>query len=361
MYGTHPENFRKDDRKYRDAAVTVCGCIRNRQVETQRFKAFNDAIRTLSYCSFLPELTATRGYVKENSDMLCLFIAWFCSTNNLVYNNKNTSVEEMKQIRALQIGKVLWDNFLYAKDATPEMNPDKSAASASAASAPASATASSPAPSAAQPNSTASTLVQAAASTASTTSASTAAPSTSSTPAAAGSAGQTVAATPKTGGAAGHTLYRRNAGGILTQGKVTGISNDGYVYWVGGEFDKPGKTQPKIHVKPQSASAPLKVNYGSGQGYNDCILYFTSEAAVKAFLPALEAHKPANVKSLKVKKIEEDKNGYVEVDTEFGHAYIKASKLHEDIEEDLEQTDKPEQNISNKEVAEAYLDGFFKD
>ena len=351
MYGTHPDNFRKNDKKWRAAAVTICSCIMDRRVETRKFMAFNDAIKLISQCTFIPDLAAPNGYTKEDSYMLCLFIAWFCDTNNLVYNNKNTSVEEMKQIRSLQIGEVLWDNFLYARDATPEMNPNKQAAKASAASASASASQPNPAP------------APAAAPAASATPASAAAPNANSAPAASGSVVQTVATTPKTGGAAGHTLYRRNAGGLLTQGKVTGISKDkdGFVYWVAGEFDKPGKTKPRIHVKPQGATAPLKVSYGSGQGYNDCILFFPSEAEVKAFLPALDSHKPANVKSLGVRKVKEDPNGYVEVDTEFGHAYIKADKLHEDMEEDLRQIDKPEQKASNKEVAEAYFNGFFKD
>ena len=73
-----------------------------------------------------------------------------------------------------------------------------------------------------------------------------------------------------------------------------------------------------------------------------------------------DANKPSKVKLLQLKKIGEDKNGYVEVDTEFGHAYIKASKLHEEVEEDLEEN-KEEKKYNYKEVAEAYFEGFFKD
>ena len=50
-----------------------------------------------------------------------------------------------------------------------------------------------------------------------------AAPTTSAT---AGSTGTHVAATVKTGGPAGHTLYRSNASGILTQGKLTNIASN---------------------------------------------------------------------------------------------------------------------------------------
>ena len=107
MYGTHYENFRRDDKRYRDAAVTICGCIRNRQVETQRFLALDSAIKLLSQCSFLPDLNASKGYVREDPATLCCFIAWFCDENGLVYDNKNTSVEEMRQIRNTVIGATL--------------------------------------------------------------------------------------------------------------------------------------------------------------------------------------------------------------------------------------------------------------
>ena len=77
------------------------------------------------------------------------------------------------------------------------------------------------------------------------------------------------------------------------------------------------------------------------------------------FMSTADANKPNKVKSLRLKKINEDKNGYVEVETEFGNAYIKASKLHEDVKEDLE--NKEEKTYNSKEVAEAYFNGFFKD
>ena len=45
-----------------------------------------------------------------------------------------------------------------------------------------------------------------------------------------GSIGTPTTTTVKTGGAAGHTLYRSNASGILTQGKLTNIAYGYYVY-----------------------------------------------------------------------------------------------------------------------------------
>lgn len=44
---------------------------------------------------------------------------------------------------------------------------------------------------------------------------------------------------------------------------------------------------------------------------------------------------PASVINLDVYGAHADPNGYIEVITEYGEAYIKASKLHEDLDEDF--------------------------
>ncbi|MBP5469605.1 MAG: hypothetical protein J6Z11_10220 [Candidatus Riflebacteria bacterium] len=81
------------------------------------------------------------------------------------------------------------------------------------------------------------------------------------------------------------------------------------------------------------------------------------------------AAKPNEIKSLQVKAQSADKEGYVEVETEFGRAYIVATKLHEDIQEavkidEVEQkyVDMFPQVVSNKELWEdETFDNFFKD
>ena len=111
MYGTHPDNFRTQDplqaKDYRDAAQTICMNILHRQVETQRFQAFNDAIKKISQCYFIPDLNASRGVIKKEPLDLCAYIAWFCEANHLVYNNTNTSNEELAQCKKLLIFQVL--------------------------------------------------------------------------------------------------------------------------------------------------------------------------------------------------------------------------------------------------------------
>lgn len=157
---------------------------------------------------------------------------------------------------------------------------------------------------------------------------------------------------------AGHTLYRNNAGGII--GASKDILAGPYVYCIMGEFNPAGKTKPKIHVSPQGQSAPLKVKYTSGQGHNDCILYFDNLADADAFKLKCEASLPSNIAYLAVKKIAVDPNGYVKVDTNYGQAWIKASKLHEevmsenvDLMEDIMAEINSKPAMSYKEAAEA--------
>lgn len=129
----------------------------------------------------------------------------------------------------------------------------------------------------------------------------------------------------------GHTLNLSNAGGVVSI-KVMAQNSD--VYWIGGSFVNAGKTQPRLHVSPQGQSAPLKVKYGSGQGYNDCLLYFDSLTDANDFYNKAIQKMPSNVSSLMIKKVKADPNGYFLVNTEFGEAAIKASKLHEELIEE---------------------------
>lgn len=150
----------------------------------------------------------------------------------------------------------------------------------------------------------------------------------------------------------GHTLYLSNAGGLTTKQKV--LFNSKYAYWVCGEWTSgPAKTKPRIHVSPQDQPSPLKVKFNSGQGYNDCILFFEDPNQADAFKVACESVMPTNtVTNLSVKKVQTDPNGYFEVETNCGKAFIKAIKLHEDLEE-CGVAYKSEEDY-NKEMAEAW-------
>ena len=213
----------------------------------------------------------------------------------------------MKQIKNTLIGATLWDNFLFKKDATPENRPGKATVDDVKTAAPTD-----------TPQSTPDTKATA-------------------TPGAPLPDG-TKQSNPS------HDLYRSNARGIVDPSKPKEpIGVNGTVYKIVGQGATP--TKITLNVKPRFATTPLKVNYGVGTGWNDCMLYFASDITAKAFRDKAWAAKPKSIQVLDVVKTREDKNGYVEVETEFGRAYIVASKLHEDIEENSE-----ENAISNKEV-----------
>lgn len=324
MYGTDPDNFRRENKKYYEAAVTICNTIKNREVETKRFQAFDDAIKTISQCHFNPDINSNNvkgGSVKKEPEELCKYIAWFCDQNHWVFDNKNTSVYEMHQIiNTTLLGKILWDDYLYYRGHTPENRP------------------ATPATPAEDP-----------------------APAVNTTPTAAPQAsGQ-----PNPGN---HKLFRYNCNGLAdpTGTKLTKITTDGLVYWIGGEFsNSSGKTKPKLHVSPLTKRTPnqnpLTVKYTTGQGEDDCILFFASEGSAKNFLGLANANKPSSVAFLEVKKVKEDPNGYVEVITDLGNAYIKAYKLREEVEEEVIKENKEQPKATNKEIWEAFKEGFFRD
>ena len=170
----------------------------------------------------------------------------------------------------------------------------------------------------------------------------------------------TTSSTPRTPRTAstgsGHTLYRNNAGGIV--GTTKDILTVSEMFCIIGEFNPKGKTSPKIHVSPQgkSTTAPLQVKYTSGQGANDCILYFDNLTAANDFKTKCEANMPANIAFFKVKKMPTDPNGYVEVTTNYGNAWIKASRLHEEVVEDEAEVELVEEVVTEEieQLPESY-------
>ena len=184
----------------------------------------------------------------------------------------------------------------------------------------------------------------------------TAAPKTTTTAASNGSTATAAPKAPRATGA-GHTLYRNNAGGIV--GTSKDILTVPEMYCILGEFNPKGKTSPKIHVSPQGQGAPLRVKYTSGQGHNDCILYFDNLADANNFKTKCDANLPANIAFLKVKKLATDPNGYVRVDTQYGDAWIKASKLHEEIVEDEADVELVEDVVT--EEIEQLPEGYYRE
>ena len=150
----------------------------------------------------------------------------------------------------------------------------------------------------------------------------------------------------------GNTLSLLNANGLASKEK-TKLSNE--VYCLIGVFKKTSGNKPKAHVKPRAklnGKGNLDVHFTSGQGYEDCLLYFATEDDARKFYNDV-ANDPdtkalldkADIDTMAVKKAAADPNGYFEVKTNVGttdgvKTYILAKKLNEDLEESLE--DKPE-------------------
>lgn len=344
MYGRGAGNFRTNgsdpvvQKKSKEAAETICSFIAHRKVETQRFLALDAAVKYISGAAFLPDLAATKGYVQQTPERLCRYIAWFCEMNNLVFDNKATSDEEIDQVRKTVMGGLIWDNYLMASGShTPENNPANKKPEEDdffeddddevLGGTPADTTAPKADATTAQPSQPAS------------------------------NGGRlpngTKPSNPK------HTLYRSNCSGIVDPSKPKEqIGTNGKVFKVVGVGNTP--TEITLNVKPQRATTPLQVYYGVGTGWNDCKLYFKNNVDADTFMGKALAAKPSEIKSLQVKAQSADKEGYVEVETEFGRAYIVATKLHEDIKEEI--TEKPEENkVSNRAIWKAYQEGWYKD
>lgn len=130
-------------------------------------------------------------------------------------------------------------------------------------------------------------------------------------------------------------LDKTNAAGLLSSDKVFVAVNE--VYWIKGRFlDANAKTAPRIHVSPLNASVPLKVKYSSGQGFDDCILYFDDKNMAENFKNLCIQKCPdtrVDKNSFSLRSFAADKTGYFKVSTEFGPALIQARKLREALEQ----------------------------
>ena len=107
--------------------------------------------------------------------------------------------------------------------------------------------------------------------------------------------------------------------------------------------DKPKKQY--VFVNPlKSASACL----GDPSGYSDCKMFFKSIAEAQDAIRLIKAGTitiPSHITEFSLEKASVDSNGYFEIETNIGNAYIKASKLNEAIEEALKESEE------NKSVA----------
>lgn len=112
-----------------------------------------------------------------------------------------------------------------------------------------------------------------------------------------------------------------------------------------------GSTKTKkqyVFVDPIANKAdPNIIKFGDPSGYSACKLFFNSIPAVQNAINKIETGDfkiPVDISGFTPAKQKADPNGYFEIATEIGLAFIKASKLNEAIEEDLEE--QPEKRCS---------------
>jgi hypothetical protein len=126
---------------------------------------------------------------------------------------------------------------------------------------------------------------------------------------------------------------------------------------IGGLIGKPGEkvfltgknlvviccdsSKPKaqyVYVDPLTYKADInKVKLGDPSGYSACKLFFdsvsTAETAVEIIKRSFTI--PEHITGFTLKRQSADPNGYFKIDTTVGPAYIKASKLNEEIKEEM--------------------------
>lgn len=130
-----------------------------------------------------------------------------------------------------------------------------------------------------------------------------------------------------------------------------------YLYFVKGEYSKiPGKAA-FVFTNPLNGQTRCSIKIGSSNGYSDCVLFFaTIQEADNCLAQArtLSRVTAGDFVNLEVVKQKVDKNGYFLIETDGGRAYIKASKLNEDINTSAE-----EDNIKIADI-EAFDEAFMK-
>lgn len=135
------------------------------------------------------------------------------------------------------------------------------------------------------------------------------------------------------------------------------VNNQPSIFWIKGKFNTNGKTSPRVHVSPLKNDDPCIVKYSSGQGYDDCILYFEDITEADTFLKQVHitcTDPKIDPNGWVIKKTLVDKNGYFKINTNLGPALILAKKLHEALEgntsqeEALEEIAMPQDDWNNR-------------
>lgn len=279
--------------RYRkNSAVAIWDAIKVRKVDYHTFEAIDRTLNDLADVSFIASLdpNAQRGRLsKKKAEMLASYIAYFCASKNIYWDDTLMTPYERDALIKTTIGAALWEYNCFVTQEDPKAKAARASTSTS-----------------------------------------------------------TRTSAPRTPGQAPQNGYK-SLGGLSdkvpnlvgTPGQKHTFASGTIMYCI--EADKLGKNTPSIFITPVSNSGQAvsdarakSVNIGSGNGYSDCKLWWDNLSEATNFLTQCQnKFSSSRFQNLHIAKARADSNGYFKVVTEFGVAYIKAGRLNEEILEYL--------------------------
>ena len=248
--------------------------------------------------------------------MLARYIAWFCDNKKYYWGNSYATPQEMDQIKATTLGSALW--ALNCFEVQPEEAPAK----------------------------TRKTVVD--------------------------DSGNTVQAAPQNGFKSRGPLSNVAVDLISTPGQKETLY--GKVYCILGQDTNGNLLEDCAYIRPVEADqrtqqkymrgATNKVLFGSAKGYGFCPCYFTDLNEANAFLAKLDLNS-FKVNPKVVRAVVGSKNaltgGYFKIGTEFGPCYISASKLNENLKEEVKIEECEKKTLTNEEKADKYFESCYNE
>jgi hypothetical protein len=280
------------------------------ELKMRDFKDLNRAFDYFAEQYFGKTILDNNDVVRKKPDQLAKYVAWFCYTYRIYWNDSIRDPEVIKVFKETYLGKALdeYDCFALSTDrkATTGLGGPSSRSAGSA--------------------STGSTR------------------------------------TPSTGRIATGTSDYKTSG--PQSGNVRDLKGDagrkhtfmGKVWIIEGISTTASKSIPMAFIrpldKPGAAGSTNKVFFGtSWKGYKNCVCFFRTETDALDVAEKLRAdHKiPAGITEIKVSYKSPDRNGYFTVGTEYGDVEVLARELNESVEEPLTET------VEMSEAAKAYM------
>lgn len=275
------------------------------EMKMRNFAIIDKAFEALSDERFGSSMDDTASLTRKNAEVLAKYVAWFCYSNKIYWNDTIRGPEETKLFNETYLGKALIEYDCFAT------TPDRKAT----------------------------TGLGGSSRTPKTTSGS-----------------STGSAAPAGGGYKGLGPMSDKARD-LKGAPGDKIKLTGKVYTIEGDSSTT-KSIPAAFVRPLDAAGAAgstnKVFFGtSWKGYKNCVCFYTSESEAFEVAKKLKEDSkiPSSTSTVKVNYKFADHNGYFKVGTEYGDCYILARELNEELENPAELSE----DVELSEAAKAYM------